>query len=201
MPRAVDVPRRRDDLVGAVWAVAARHGLEAVTARSVAAEAGLSLGAVTRTFATQDQLHLVALQQLVARVTTRLADRPALADPLARAEDLLAQVVPLTDATATEAAVYYGYLSRARTQPALLAVADEVDQALARLCRQVVDLIAPDLPDAARRAAELHALTEGLSLGLATWPHRRGRADAADLVHRWLAGLQAGTATAEASEA
>lgn len=191
MPRALDPDARRTRVVDAVWRVAARDGLDAVTARSVATEAELSLGSVTRAYPRQEDLHVEAMRRLAERVGTRLADPPPATDPLDRARHLLTQVLPLDDETHAEALVYYSYLARARTVPALRRVADDVDDALLRLCDQVAEALAPGLPGADRsaHAAALHAFTEGLAFGLVTWPHRRTRDGARRALGDWLAGL------------
>lgn len=184
----VDALARRAALVDALWRVAVRDGLEAVTARSVAAEAGSSLGSVTRVFATQDELHAAALRRAVVTVRQRVADVPATDDPCADALAQLAQVVPLSDADRPEAAVCYAYLARSATataSPALRRAADAVDSGLRGLCHRVVGSLAPagvPFAERTRRAAELHALVEGLAFGLVTFGHRRSAAAAQALL-------------------
>jgi AcrR family transcriptional regulator len=46
MPKVVDHEQRRGELAAAVWSLASREGLEAVTVRRVAEEAGWSTGAL-----------------------------------------------------------------------------------------------------------------------------------------------------------
>ncbi|TNM68924.1 TetR family transcriptional regulator [Streptomyces sp. NP160] len=175
----VDAQARRSAIVEALWRVAVRDGLEAVSARSVAAEAGSSLGAVTRVFTTQDELHAAALRRAVVVVRQRVADVPATGDPRSDALAQLAQVVPLEDAGRPEAAVCYAYLARSATataSPALRRAADAVDSGLRGLCHRVAGALAPaglSFAERTRRAAELHALVEGLAFGLVTFPHRR----------------------------
>lgn len=175
----VDASARRAALVDALWRVAVRDGLEAVSARSVATEAGISLGAVTRVFTTQDELHAAALRRAVVTVRQRVAGAPVTGDPVADALAQLAQVVPLDDADRPEVAVCYAYLARSATataSPALRRAADAVDSGLRGLCHRVVGSLAPaglGFAERTRRAAELHALVEGLSFALVTWPHRR----------------------------
>ncbi|SCX44072.1 transcriptional regulator, TetR family [Klenkia marina] len=184
MPRTVDVDARRDRLVAAVCEVAVRDGLDAVTARSVAAAAGLSLGAVTRTFASQEQLHAAAMRAVAERVAARSAAVPRIGDPVRCALALLDQVMPFAEETRAEAQVYYAYVARARAVPALAAIADEVDAALLASCAEVVALVAPGARPAA--VVELHALTEGIAFGLVTWPHRRDAAEQRQVLADWL---------------
>jgi AcrR family transcriptional regulator len=195
MPRPLDAAARRREVVAALRRVAARDGLAAATARGVAAEAGLSLGAVTRVAPTQEDLHVEALREVLGAVRGRLADGTRTGDPVVDAEAALAETLPLDPVSAAEAGVYYSYLERARSRPALRAVADEVDDALAGLARRVVDDVAPaglDEDDRAGAARELHALTEGLALALVTWPHRRRPEEARAVVRAWLERLAGG---------
>jgi AcrR family transcriptional regulator len=188
VPRHVDVEARRDQVLEAVWRVAARDGLDAVSARSVAAEAGLSLGAITRLHPRQEQLHVEAMLALQQRVQARLATHRDTTDAVADAERRLGEVLALDDASHTEAVVFYAYVARARTTPSLRQVADQVDRALALMCVDAVDAVAPwrGVDDRAERARELHALTEGLAYGLVTWPHQRSRDEARAVLRSWL---------------
>lgn len=68
---------RRDPIVAAVWALIARRGLEAVSMREVAREAGVSLGSVQRSFGTKDDLLLAALEDAYRRMEARIDRRVA----------------------------------------------------------------------------------------------------------------------------
>ncbi|NLZ97477.1 MAG: TetR family transcriptional regulator, partial [Micrococcus sp.] len=50
MPKIVDHEQRRRELAQAIWSIIALRGLSAVTLRSVAAEAGVSMGTVQHYF-------------------------------------------------------------------------------------------------------------------------------------------------------
>jgi AcrR family transcriptional regulator len=60
--------QRRAQIVEATFRVAAQTGLQSVTVRSVAHEAGVSVGLVLFHFRAMDALHLALLDWLVARV-------------------------------------------------------------------------------------------------------------------------------------
>ena len=72
MPKIVDHEERRAELCAAVWRLASREGLEAVTVRGVAEEAGWSTGAVVHYFADKEDLLLSAFQTVADRVSRRL---------------------------------------------------------------------------------------------------------------------------------
>ncbi|MGY1848986.1 TetR/AcrR family transcriptional regulator [Blastococcus sp. SYSU DS1021] len=188
MPRSVDPDERRRTIAEALWRVVARDGLAAATVRSVAAEAGLSLGAVTPFFDGQEALHLFAMRLVVERTAARVARLDPQGSPREVAEQLLTAAMPLTEETRQEAAVYYAFLARARVSPSFRAVADTVDDDLRRLHALVVRLALPDAPDPHREAAvrELQALSEGLAFQLVTWPHRYSVEDARAAVRTWI---------------
>ncbi|MEU7580405.1 TetR family transcriptional regulator C-terminal domain-containing protein [Streptomyces sp. NPDC041068] len=56
MPKVVDHEERRGRLVEAVWELTVREGLEGVTLRKVAAEAGVSMGQVQHYYASMREL-------------------------------------------------------------------------------------------------------------------------------------------------
>lgn len=64
VPRQVDHAQRRTEISHAVWAVVARNGLDAVSLRTVAAEAGISAGRVQHYFATKDEMVLEAAREM-----------------------------------------------------------------------------------------------------------------------------------------
>src|SRR4029453_3031976 len=73
MPKVVDHEERRAELGAAVWRLASREGLEAVTVRRVAEEAGWSTGAVVHYFSDKEELLLFAFRTVADRVGRRLA--------------------------------------------------------------------------------------------------------------------------------
>ena len=71
----VDLPkgeRRRRSLLEATLRVIARGGVEAVTHRRVAAEAGVSHGATTYHFASRDEIILQAFRYYIRLITAHL---------------------------------------------------------------------------------------------------------------------------------
>jgi TetR/AcrR family transcriptional repressor of bet genes len=79
MPRQVDHAERRRTIAEAVVRLVAAKGVEAASLRAVAAEAGVSMGAVQHYFTTTDEMLLFALDHgnnlLRARVPELLAER------------------------------------------------------------------------------------------------------------------------------
>lgn len=72
MPKIVDHDQRRHRLAEAVWALTLRDGLEGVTLRKVAVEAGVSMGQVQHYYATREQLVRDALDRAVQALNARI---------------------------------------------------------------------------------------------------------------------------------
>jgi AcrR family transcriptional regulator len=101
MPKRVDPVERRRLLTDALSRIAARDGLDAVTMREVAAEAGVSVGFVQHYFGSKDELLLAALrevaEQVGERVAAAVAALPAGAGERRRIRAILLQFLPLDD--------------------------------------------------------------------------------------------------------
>ncbi|HEY8676683.1 MAG TPA: TetR/AcrR family transcriptional regulator [Candidatus Dormibacteraeota bacterium] len=121
MPRRVDQQARRRQIVEAVWRVMMDRGLESVSLRQVAAEAGGSVGLVQHYFKDKDEMLQFALEMLTENVDGRMARGiAALAepeDPKALVRALLIELLPLDRERAVEARVASTFLARAAVDP------------------------------------------------------------------------------------
>ncbi|MGC0421751.1 TetR/AcrR family transcriptional regulator [Embleya sp. AB8] len=72
MPKIVDHEERRQRLAEAVWTLTLRDGLEGVTLRKVAAEAGVSMGQVQHYYATREDLVRDAIERSVRALNARI---------------------------------------------------------------------------------------------------------------------------------
>jgi AcrR family transcriptional regulator len=72
MPKIVNHDLQREKFAEAAMNLIARHGLEGVTMRAVAKEAGLSYGSLFHYFTSKDELLMHAVQQLMASQTKRV---------------------------------------------------------------------------------------------------------------------------------
>ena len=170
MPKVVDHEERRADLAAALWRLASRDGLEAITVRRVAEEAGWSTGALVHYFADKEELLLFAFRTAADRVGRRLAELDEHeTEPLARARAQLLQGLPLDRDRQDEVRVWFSFLGLALTRPAL-ARAQRVayrawrDRIRDRLLEaQKAGQIRPDV-DCATEAAALVGLVDGLAV-------------------------------------
>jgi AcrR family transcriptional regulator len=120
MPKVVDHDERRAALAEAVWRLASREGLEALTLRDVSAEAGCSTGALHHYFRDKEELLLFAFQTIADRVGRRIdAAKGATSGPLDFARTLLAVGLPLDAERRAEIRVWFAFLGLALTRPVL----------------------------------------------------------------------------------
>jgi AcrR family transcriptional regulator len=167
MPRIVETSARRADVAEAVWRVVRREGLEGASVRTVAAEAGLSMGSLRHYFPSQSELHVFAMQLVTDRIRARIEELPTTSDPRIRAIGVLEQMLPMDADRRAESEVWLAFTARALIDPALGALRDEGWDLLRQVCLNLVrrfadaDEPAPDL-DADVEAARLHALVDGL---------------------------------------
>lgn len=173
MPKRVDHEARRQRIADAVCRLAARRGLDGVSLRQVAAEAGVSMGQVQHYFTTKDELLLFAFRAVSARVERRLgAAMDARGGPPSRRallRALLVAMVPTDAAGRFEAPLWVACLARAVAEPGLAIPLREGAKALAEYAAgqlrsaQQAGEIAPSL-DPEREALALFALADGLML-------------------------------------
>lgn len=88
MPKIVDHEQRRQRLAEAVWALTLAHGLEGVTLRKVAAQAGVSMGLVQHYYDTRADMIRDAIDRAVAALNRRIEAAVAQA-PAPNAETIL----------------------------------------------------------------------------------------------------------------
>lgn len=165
MPKKVDRQERRTLIADALMRVAAEQGLEAVSLRHVAAEAGVSPGMVQHYFRTKDEMMAFAMavvrersQIRVTGAVTRLGDNPP---PRLLLRTMIKALLPLDDQSRNDGRVALAFLAYTAVRPAA-AVALREDTA------QLVGFITSILP--ARHgnevAAGVLALMEGLGVYL-----------------------------------
>lgn len=125
MPKRVDHDERRRQIAAAVWRIAADQGLDAVSMRDVAAEAGVSLRLVQYYFETKHNLLVLALRYLnersEQRAIARIAATPAASTRVVLREVLM-EFLPLDDEHRDTLRVHLAYYVRSLNDPELAAV-------------------------------------------------------------------------------
>ncbi|MGE7435068.1 TetR/AcrR family transcriptional regulator [Kitasatospora sp. NPDC001175] len=176
MPKLVDHEERRAHIIDALLRVAADTGLHAVTMRSVAVEAGVSVRLVQYYFDTKEQLLLAALTRLAVRMGERVRERVRATGPSTAPRDIveavLLEAVPTDEESRTFHLVYTEYAVLSVTDPALagqsfLAAPNEMEDFLVgqlTAAQQAGDTD-PRL-DARQEAVVLLAVSAGLGLSV-----------------------------------
>jgi AcrR family transcriptional regulator len=167
VPKVVDHEERRREIAGAAWRVILRDGVEGVSIRDVAAEAGMSTGALRHYFATKEDLLAGGARLVVERVSERLARRPEGKTPNEVVGKILREVLPLDEGRRTEGAVWLAFVARGQVDRRVAEEHEVVFDGLRGLCRGIVERLhadgwlAPGL-DPEQEAWRLHALVDGL---------------------------------------
>ena len=196
MPKQVDHEARRAQLAAAVWQLAARDGLEAVTMRRVAAEAGWSTGALVHYFEDKEELLVFAFRLVAERVSRRpeatTAGEPG---PLELLRAILVEGLPLDSERRAEVRLWFAFLGLALSRPALARAQrlayrgwrERVAQTLR--AAQAAGEVDPDL-DSERESAALLALVDGLAVQAFFEPRRFPAERQLELVDERLARLE-----------
>ncbi|MGW3611851.1 TetR/AcrR family transcriptional regulator [Micromonospora sp. NPDC005163] len=165
MPKKVDHQERRTLIADALMRVAADQGLEAVSLRHVAAEAGVSAGMVQHYFRTKDEMMAFALavvrersQIRVTEAMDRLGPDPA---PRLLLRTMIAALLPLDERTRDDGRVALAFLAYTAVRPA---AASSLREDTGQLTGFIAGLLPLRNADAA--AAGLLALMEGLGIYL-----------------------------------
>ncbi|MEU7925541.1 TetR family transcriptional regulator [Micromonospora sp. NPDC049801] len=164
MPKKVDHQQRRTLIADALMRVAADQGLEAVSLRHVATEAGVSAGMVQHYFRTKDEMMAFALsvvrersQIRVTEAVARLGEAPA---PRLLLRTIIAALLPLDAHTRDDGRVALAFLAYTAVRPT---AATGLREGTAQLTAFVASVLPTN--DVAA-AAGLLALMEGLGVYL-----------------------------------
>jgi len=177
MPKKVDHEERRTLIAGALMRLAGDQGLEAVSLRHVAAEAGVSAGMVQHYFPTKDAMMAYAIgvvrdrsEKRIAAAIAELAPDPP---PRLLLRAFIGALLPLDEPRIADGRVAMAFLAYTTVRP-------EAGAALRGDTDRLVDYVAGLLPGKnATDAAGLLALMEGLGLYLLGGQYTAERALAA----------------------
>ncbi|WP_415971301.1 TetR/AcrR family transcriptional regulator [Rhodococcus sp. 077-4] len=195
MPKVVDPVERRQRIFEAVFDVVVESGIGQVTLRAVADAAGLAIGSVRHYFSSRDELVGAASDEVIDRITARIAahrDRlDGSKDRLGIAEDMLCELLPLTERTSREVLVWLEIVTSGRTDPVLKASADRLFTGTRSLAAVIVTHA--ELASKAESALEterLAAMIDGLALRACLHPDKLPPALARSVVRRHLRQLR-----------
>ncbi len=168
MPKIVNHEERRKHLGESVWRIVQREGLEGVSVRRVAEEAGMSLGSLRHYFDSQSELLAFSMHLVSERIIQRMESLPPYNDPRKSIEALIEQIVPLDEERLAESQIWLAFTTFALTEPDLKPLSREIHDLLSNLFRSKIlgvlidsGLAKPGL-DAELEAKRFHALVDGL---------------------------------------
>ncbi|WP_182885731.1 TetR/AcrR family transcriptional regulator [Microbispora sp. H10885] len=134
MPKQVDHDERRRRLTEALLRIAGTRGLQAVSMREIAAEAGVSLRVVQYYFTNKQALLDSGLTELGARMDRRVRQRAAVATGELSTRGLFAAVLgailPSDEQSRLDSLAWTAYYTAALTDPALAAAGLTLPNAL-----------------------------------------------------------------------
>jgi DNA-binding transcriptional regulator YbjK len=116
MPKIVDHDIQRVKFAEAAMSLIARHGLEGVTMRAVAAEAGLSYGSLFHYFKSKDELLMHAIRHSTTLQTRRVNEYVSQYSGLKALEHLLCDDAIITDSSRDDWMVWLTFLYQAALQ-------------------------------------------------------------------------------------
>jgi TetR/AcrR family transcriptional regulator, transcriptional repressor of bet genes len=167
VPKQVDREERRREIAAAVLRLVATRGVEAASLRAVAAEAGVSMGAVQHYFTAKDEMLRFALaygNTLLAERGTRLAAERQPATPRETFRMFCTLLLPFDEDGRAAARLWAGLISRACVDEPTRKLAA---MAYSNLTGFVVRQLSDALPEAdtAQAARHLVSVIDGLR-----WP-------------------------------
>ncbi|WP_431278489.1 TetR/AcrR family transcriptional regulator [Leifsonia poae] len=184
---------RRRHIGEAVWRVIRRDGINAVSTRTIAAEAGMALGSLRHYFPRQADVIDFAMRLVSERASARiLSIAESAGDTVPDAQVLLEQYLPLDDERREEMEVWLVFAGATLSDPTLASVKRDSDAAMLEVVRRVVETTSPVGTSGARidRDAErIRALIDGLAAHLVGPFPAMGAQDARAIVAAELARI------------
>ena len=166
MPKIVDHDVQREKFVLAAMGLIARQGLEGVTMRAVAKEAGLSYGSLFHYFDSKDDLLMHAVRYSTSAQTQRVNEYSSQHSGLTALEHLLCDDAIMNESTRDSWMVWMTFLYKAAIhQPFAQMNAELIEGWLARIAR---------LLDEARELGEVPATLDIEREAMAAWAFSAG---------------------------
>ncbi len=166
MPKIVDHDSQRVKFAEAAMRLIARHGLEGVTMRAVAAEAGLSYGSLFHYFDSKDELLMHAVRHSTSLQARRINEYSSQYSGLTALEHLLCDDTIINESSRDDWMVWLTFLYKAALQASFAEMhAELIEGWLARITRLLED---------AQQAGEIdQELDVGIE-AMAVWAYSAG---------------------------
>ena len=205
MPKIVDHQVRRAELCEALWRVLAREGIEGVTVRSVAAEAGWTRGIIEHYFESKEQLLLHACRLAGERSLAQAKRHQGAQSGRQALRAVLLEGMPMHGERPQAARIWFSLLLAAVDDPLLAAEMVNSDAAVrAVLAGIITEMIARGELSAALdpqdEARSLLASNLGLSINAMMQPEAYGDEVVESEVDQFLARLLRSTEVVSKSD-
>jgi AcrR family transcriptional regulator len=166
MPKIVDHDVQRAKFANAAMSLIARHGLEGVTMRAVAEEAGLSYGSLFHYFKSKDELLMHIVRHSASTQTRRINEFNSQFSGLRALEHLLCDDAIITETSRDDWMVWVTFLYKAALQASFAEMhAELIDGWLARIS---------GLLEEAREAGEIREKVDVDFEAVAIWAYSAG---------------------------
>jgi AcrR family transcriptional regulator len=177
VPKIVDHVERREELVRAVWRVIAERGIEEVTIREIAREAGYSSGALAHYFKSKDELLVNALRASHEQIYARYDAEVRAPTQYEALRAVLLDNLPLDKQRELETRIEMSFWARSLRNESLRAIQHEESAIL----RDLIGRLVAGSQEEGRLAGKhdprqvtnlLTALIDGISLHALLYPDR-----------------------------
>ncbi|MET8800381.1 TetR/AcrR family transcriptional regulator [Nocardia sp. NPDC004568] len=119
MPKLVDHVERRRAIIEAAWRLIADRGIDGITMRDLAAEAGYANGALSHYFSGKDEILCTAFEYVIESTDLRIENSVGARHGLAALRRMCLEIMPVTDETRLEARIAVSLWQRAMNDPAM----------------------------------------------------------------------------------
>lgn len=155
---------RRTAIVHAVWQVIARSGMGAVSMRTVATAAGVSVGRIQYWFPSKDELLRASLETMLSAAADLYGDTTEGGDDRAALWDLIGHPISRAEQARTGVSVFHQYVAAGINHPVLARMLATAKDAEEDEAARLLGRIAPGLDDPRAAARSLIATADGLAM-------------------------------------
>ena len=169
MPKIVGHDEKRKQIAEAAWNIIRKEGVEKASIRRVAAEAGMSSGALRHYFSTQDEMLLFIMNYYLEEGKKRSQNKEWSENPVQAVEEVLLELVPIDEEKKIETSVWWILALRSLTSDTIKDKKDEMTDGTYELANSMIEILAlkgvlSDSMNAELEKSRLTALIEGLSI-------------------------------------
>lgn len=192
----------RDHIVEAIVTVIAAGGIEKATVRTVASQAGVSIGAVQHHFPTKAAMLTAAMEAISDAVTADIEDYLRTLEPAGTPAEAAGQAASvlrhlsfmlcsIREEDLTAAGIWLDFVALSRVTPSLAEIHARTWAQLRKQMSELITAAHPHHPDPEAAAGWALATFDGIAISRATEPQFMTGPRAAALAERTLAAIAA----------